>query len=175
MTKALPMWQIIIFGTTCASVYHEKREKRKKKEVAMTLTRRYPMLRERRNLVDDFFESFLDSFNTMSNVSWSPSVNLEETKNDYIIHAELPGMNKKDIDISVENDVLTISGEKKERVQTKDSNILVSEILSGYFSRSFRLPAQIDSEKIEAKWDNGVLVVKIPKSEVAKPKKIQIS
>ncbi|MDK2976638.1 MAG: hypothetical protein PWP06_1113 [Candidatus Marinimicrobia bacterium] len=141
----------------------------------MTLTRRYPMLRERRNLVDDFFESFLDSFNTMSNVSWSPSVNLEETKNDYIIHAELPGMNKKDIDISVENDVLTISGEKKERVQTKDSNILVSEILSGYFSRSFRLPAQIDSEKIEAKWDNGVLVVKIPKSEVAKPKKIQIS
>jgi len=143
--------------------------------VAMTLTRRYPMLRERRNLVDDFFESFLDSFNTMSNVSWSPSVNLEETKNDYIIHAELPGMNKKDIDISVENDVLTISGEKKERVQTKDSNILVSEILSGYFSRSFRLPAQIDSEKIEAKWDNGVLVVKIPKSEVAKPKKIQIS
>jgi HSP20 family protein len=153
----------------------KKGKKEKKKEVAMTLTRRYPMLRERRNLVDDFFESFLDSFNTMSNVSWSPSVNLEETKNDYIIHAELPGMNKKDIDISVENDVLTISGEKKERVQTKDSNILVSEILSGYFSRSFRLPAQIDSEKIEAKWDNGVLVVKIPKSEVAKPKKIQIS
>ncbi|MGC9512560.1 MAG: Hsp20/alpha crystallin family protein [Fidelibacterota bacterium] len=141
----------------------------------MTLMKRYPMLRERRNLVDDFFESFLDSFNTMSNMSWSPSVDLEETKNDYIIHAELPGLNKKEIDISVENDVLTISGEKKERVQTKDSNILVSEIMSGHFSRSFRLPAQIDSEKIEAKWDNGVLVVKIPKSEVAKPKKIQIS
>lgn len=141
----------------------------------MTLTRRYPMLRERRNLVDDFFETFLDSFNTMSNVNWSPSVDLEETKNDYIIHAELPGMNKKDIDISVENDVLTISGEKKERVQTKDSNCLISEIMSGHFSRSFRLPAQIDSEKIEAKWDNGILVVKIPKSEVAKPKKIQIS
>ncbi len=141
----------------------------------MTLTRRYPMLRERRDLVDDFFESFLDSFNTMSNVNWSPSVDLEETKNDYIIHAELPGMNKKDIDISVENDVLTISGEKKERVQTKDSNCLISEIMSGHFSRSFRLPAQINSEKIEAKWDNGVLVVKIPKSEVAKPKKIQIS
>ncbi|BFN36189.1 Hsp20/alpha crystallin family protein [Fidelibacter multiformis] len=141
----------------------------------MTLTRRYPMLKARRNLVDDFFESFLDSFNTMSNVNWSPSVDLEETKNDYIIHAELPGMNKKDIDISVENDVLTISGEKKERVQTKDSNCLISEIMSGHFSRSFRLPAQIDSEKIEAKWDNGILVVKIPKSEVAKPKKIQIS
>jgi len=133
------------------------------------------MLRERRNLVDDFFESFLDSFNSMSNVNWSPSVDLEETKNDYIIHAELPGMNKKDIDISVENDILTISGEKKERVQTKDSNCLISEIMSGHFSRSFRLPAQINSEKIEAKWDNGVLVVKIPKSEVAKPKKIQIS
>jgi HSP20 family protein len=133
------------------------------------------MLKARRNLVDDFFESFLDSFNTMSNVNWSPSVDLEETKNDYIIHAELPGMNKKDIDISVENDVLTISGEKKERVQTKDSNCLISEIMSGHFSRSFRLPAQIDSEKIEAKWDNGILVVKIPKSEVAKPKKIQIS
>jgi len=133
------------------------------------------MLRERRNLVDDFFETFLDSFNTMSNVNWSPSVDLEETKNDYIIHAELPGMNKKDIDISVENDVLTISGEKKERVQTKDSNCLISEIMSGHFSRSFRLPAQIDYEKIEAKWDNGILVVKIPKSEVAKPKKIQIS
>ncbi|KUK52484.1 MAG: Heat shock protein Hsp20 [Marinimicrobia bacterium 46_47] len=141
----------------------------------MTLMRRYPMLRERRNLVDDFFESFLDSFNSMSNVNWSPSVDLEETKNDYIIHAELPGMNKKDIDISVENDILTISGEKKERVQTKDSNCLISEIMSGHFSRSFRLPAQINSEKIEAKWDNGVLVVKIPKSEVAKPKKIQIS
>jgi len=141
----------------------------------MTLTRRYPMLRERRNLVDDFFETFLDSFNTMSNVNWSPSVDLEETKNDYIIHAELPGMNKKDIDISVENDVLTISGEKKERVQTKDSNCLISEIMSGHFSRSFRLPAQIDYEKIEAKCDNGILVVKIPKSEVAKPKKIQIS
>jgi len=133
------------------------------------------MLRERRNLVDDFFETFLDSFNTMSNVNWSPSVDLEETKNDYIIHVELPGMNKKDIDISVENDVLTISGEKKERVQTKDSNCLISEIMSGHFSRSFRLPAQVDYDKIEAKWDNGVLVVKIPKSEIAKPKRIQIS
>ncbi|MCD6234588.1 MAG: Hsp20/alpha crystallin family protein [Candidatus Neomarinimicrobiota bacterium] len=141
----------------------------------MTLMKRYPMLRERRNLVDDFFETFLDSFNTMSNVNWSPSVDLEETKNDYIIHVELPGMNKKDIDISVENDVLTISGEKKERVQTKDSNCLISEIMSGHFSRSFRLPAQVDYDKIEAKWDNGVLVVKIPKSEIAKPKRIQIS
>jgi len=141
----------------------------------MTLMKRYPMLRERRNLVDDFFETFLDSFNTMSNVNWSPSVDLEETKNDYIIHVELPGMNKKNIDISVENDVLTISGEKKERVQTKDSNCLISEIMSGHFSRSFRLPAQVDYDKIEAKWDNGVLVVKIPKSEIAKPKRIQIS
>ncbi len=140
----------------------------------MTLTKRYPMLRDRRNLVDDFFESFLDSFNAMPNVSWSPSIDLEETKNDYIIHAELPGMNKKDIDISIENDVLTISGEKKERVQTKDSNCLISEIASGNFSRSFRLPSQIDPDKIEAKWENGVLVVKIPKSEVAKSRKIEI-
>ncbi len=141
----------------------------------MTLMRRYPMLKERRNLVDDFFESFLDSFNTMSNVNWSPSVDLEETKNDYIIHAELPGMNKKDIDIAVENDVLTISGEKKERVQTKESNCLISEIASGNFSRSFRLPAQINADKIEAKWDNGLLIVKIPKSDVAKARKIEIS
>jgi len=140
----------------------------------MTLMKRYPMLKERRNLVDDFFETFLDNFNTMSNVSWSPNVDLEETKSDYIIHAELPGMNKKDIDISVENDILTISGEKKERVQTKDSNCLISEIASGNFTRSFRLPAQIDPDKIEAKWDNGILVVQIPKSEVAKARKIEI-
>ncbi|MDD3807322.1 MAG: Hsp20/alpha crystallin family protein [Candidatus Marinimicrobia bacterium] len=141
----------------------------------MTLTKRFPMLRERHDLVDDFFESFLNSFSTMSNLNWTPSVDLEETKNDYIIHAEIPGVEKKDIEISVENDVLTISGEKKERVQSKESNYLVSEIMTGKFSRSFRLPSQINADKIEAKWDNGVLTVKIPKSETAKSRKIQIS
>lgn len=140
----------------------------------MTIIRRYPMLRDRRPLVDDLFESFLDSFNSLSNVSWSPVVDLEETNNEYVLHAELPGMNKKDINISVENDVLTISGEKKERVKNKESNCHIAEIAFGKFSRSFRLPAPIDSDKIEAKWENGILFVNIPKSDVAKARKIEI-
>jgi len=140
----------------------------------MTIIRRYPMLRDRRPLVDDLFESFLDSFNSFSNVNWSPVVDLDETNNEYVLHAELPGMNKKDIEISVENDVLTIAGEKKERVKSKEANCHISEIAFGKFSRSFRLPAPIDSEKIEAKWENGILTVNIPKNDVAKARKIEI-
>lgn len=140
----------------------------------MTIIRRYPMLRDRRPLVDDLFESFLDSFNSLSNVNWSPVVDLDETNNEYVLHAELPGMNKKDINISVENDVLTISGEKRERVKNKEANCHISEINFGKFSRSFRLPAPIETDKIEAKWENGILTVHIPKSDVAKARKIEI-
>jgi len=98
----------------------------------------------------------------------SPSVDIYDDGNDIVVKADLPGMKKKDISINLTDDILTISGEKKkeEKIERKDYHRY--ERTSGSFSRSFRLPEGIDTEKIRARYEDGVLEIRLPKTEEAK-------
>jgi HSP20 family protein len=110
-----------------------------------------------------------------SDSDWTPRVNVSETENGYILKAELPGVSKDDVKITLKDDVLTLRGEKKSDCKAEGQTFHICERVSGKFSRSFRLHAPVDKEKIEATFENGVLTMNIPKAEDAKPKEIEIS
>lgn len=106
--------------------------------------------------------------------AWLPAVDIRE-KNDALMFAvELPGMTKDDIDITVENNVLTIAGERKFEKETKGEEFHRLERSYGHFTRSFTLPSSVRTDKVDANFENGVLHIALPKQENAKPKKISI-
>ncbi len=105
---------------------------------------------------------------------WRPSVDISETDKEYLIKAHLPEVEKEDIDLSVENGVLTISGERRHEVSEETETQHRIESMYGRFSRSFTLPPDIDESKIKAKTKKGTLKVHVPKSEVSKPKPVPI-
>ena len=105
---------------------------------------------------------------------WLPSIDVSETKSDLVIKAELPGMDPKDIDISMNNGFLTIKGEKKHEREEKDENYQLVVRSYGSFTRSVRLLREVQSDKITASFKNGVLRLTLPKSEEAKKKEIKI-
>jgi len=109
-----------------------------------------------------------------SSLSVTPPVDIEETENDYRISAEIPGIEKGDIKITLENNVLSISGEKKVEKEVKDENYHRFERHYGKFHRSFELPGPINREKIDADYKNGVLNITVPKTEESKPKQIEV-
>lgn len=120
---------------------------------------------------DDFFRLPAPRETT----SWTPRVDVVEDEHAYHLHAELPGLDKKDIDVSVENGVLTLSGERKfEKKEEKDDGYRYYERSYGSFCRSFRLPEHVDPNAIKATHKNGVLELTLPKSEKAKPKQIEV-
>jgi len=105
---------------------------------------------------------------------WMPSVDVSETKNEIVVKAELPGMDPKEIDISLSNGSLLIRGEKKQEKEEKDENYHLVERSYGSFTRSVHLPEGVNRDKISASYKNGVLKVVLPKSEEAKKKEIKI-
>ena len=107
--------------------------------------------------------------------TWAPSIDVSETEDSLVVKAEMPGMNKEDIDITLSNGILTLSGEKKEEREDKQENYHVKESRHGSFRRSFRVPADVEADKIEATYTDGVLRLTVPKSEGAKAKKIAIN
>ena len=108
-------------------------------------------------------------------VAFVPAVNTREDEKAYYIEVDLPGVKKEDIDITTEDNVLTISGERKVRQEVKEDDYYKVESRYGKFSRSFNLPEDADVEKIEAHAENGVLEIVIPKkAEVTKVKKIAV-
>jgi len=122
------------------------------------------------------FETFFGDQATeeVASRGWVPPVDIQETDDAYRIHAELPGMTKDDIQITLENNVLRLSGERKFEKDTKKENYHRIERTYGTFSRSFALPTQVSSDKVEAKFENGVLSIVVPKAEQAKPRRISI-
>ena len=128
------------------------------------------------NLFDEFFNDgfFFNSGREVTRTKW-PKVDIEENKNDYRLHADLPGLEKKDIKITVENGVLSISGEKKHDKKEKEKGkYYYYERSYGAFHRNFSLPENIDEKSINANFKNGVLELIIKKTEKAKPKEIEI-
>ncbi len=106
--------------------------------------------------------------------TWLPAVDIRETDDALIVTAELPGIDKKDVHLDIRDGVLTISGERKYEKDVKEENVHRIERAYGRFSRSFALPRNVDTDKVEAKMDKGVLEIRLPKKESAKPKAIEI-
>ncbi len=106
--------------------------------------------------------------------SWSPAVDIFETKDSVVLKAELPGLEKKDFSIEVKDNLLTLKGERKCEKETKEDNYYRMERAYGSFTRSFTLPTAVDKDKVKAKFKDGVLEVTIPKTESAKPKQISV-
>jgi len=107
-------------------------------------------------------------------VTMSPAMDVVETDNEVVVKAELPGLKAEDIKVSVENGALTISGEKRQEREQKDRNYPLVERRFGSFYRSVMLPSGADADKVDARYHDGVLTLTMPKSEQAKPKKIEI-
>ena len=105
---------------------------------------------------------------------WAPSLDVSETKDNFVVKAEVPGIDAKDIDISLTGDVLTIKGEKKQEKEEKEEDYHLVERSYGSFSRSVRLPAEVESDKIKASYKNGILNITLPKSEKVKAKEVKI-
>ena len=136
----------------------------------------------------DLFRGRMDRlFNQMLNTPWSPAqtedvtnrgflpaVDIRETPEQLVISAELPGLDKKDVHITLENQVLTIAGERSFEKEVKNETCHRIERSYGTFSRSFTLPANLQTDKVDAKFDKGVLTIQVPKAEESKPRKITI-
>jgi HSP20 family protein len=124
-------------------------------------------------LIDDLFSDFRLSAPTFSGTRFFPAVNSWEDEKSYHVELELPGFDKKDLEISVHGNVLEISGERSEE---KDENTTWHrrERYVGRFSRKLRFPAGADHSKVEAHYENGILTVVLPKAETAMPRKIQV-
>lgn len=107
-------------------------------------------------------------------VVWSPSVNVEETKEELLLTAELPGMNIEDIEIEVENNILSLRGEKRAEEEKEDRKFHVWERCYGSFERSFTLPRTVKADQISAQFKDGILHIQMPKAPEAKGRKIAI-
>ncbi len=124
--------------------------------------------------IDQLFEESLRGRGEIAPASWSPAVDIYETDDAIILEAELPGMNEKDIEVKIEDNVLTIRGERKFEEERKEENYYRMERFYGTFQRSFTLPSNVDTEKVKAEYKKGILKVTLPKKEQAKPKQIKI-
>jgi HSP20 family protein len=125
----------------------------------------------------DRLESFFDNWNLPvlfdEDGTWIPAFDIAEKEEEYLITAELPGMDMKDIDITFTDGLLTVKGEKKQEKEDKDYHRI--ERRYGSFQRSFRVPEKVDTNKIEASYKDGILKLVLPKAEESRAKKIKVS
>jgi HSP20 family protein len=139
---------------------------------------RFEPFRGATTLHEQLNRMFGEGFNRQeeSNLTtWAPAVDIMETEHELIVKADLPDVDPKDLDIRVENNILTIRGERKFEKQVHDGNYLRVERAYGSFARSFSLANTVNTEAIKADYQNGVLTLHIPKREEAKPKQIKVN
>jgi len=130
------------------------------------------------NLREEFDRVFDTSFGSLlrplgSLNRWNPALDVYQNKDQYTVHAELPGLKKEEIAISLNGDTLTISGERKQETNSEEASR--NERFFGKFQRSVILPVPVNAEKVNASYKDGVLTVVLPKAEEAKPKQIPVS
>ena len=141
---------------------------------------RYDPFRELRSLQDDMTRLFsgvlpANREDFMTAGAWNPSVDIFEDKDRLVLEAELPGMKREDFEISVENNILTLRGERKFEKKAEGDNYHRVERSYGSFTRSFTLPQTVTADGATADFDNGVLRVSLPKREETKARKIEIT
>ncbi|NIS61516.1 MAG: Hsp20 family protein [Proteobacteria bacterium] len=142
----------------------------------LTPWRPFGELSSLRREMDRLWENFFGErpLTRMWEREWTPSLDVSETKDNFVVKAEVPGIDAKDIDISLTGDVLTIKGEKRQEREEKEEDYHLVERSYGSFSRSVRLPAEVESSKIKASYKNGILNITLPKSEKVKAKEVKI-
>ena len=111
---------------------------------------------------------------SLTTAEWTPPVDVAEDDKEYVIKAELPEIRKEDVNVSIENGLLSISGERKFEKEEKNKKYHRVERAYGYFSRSFSLPDAVDAEQVKADFKEGMLTIHVPKSESARPKQIEV-
>jgi HSP20 family protein len=122
-----------------------------------------------------FESSFPGRSDNSALTTWAPAVDIYETENELVVKADLPDVSEKDLDVRIENNTLTIRGERKFEKKVEEENYLRVERTYGSFSRSFSLPNTVNSEAIKADYKNGVLTVELPKRAESKPKQIKVN
>lgn len=130
-----------------------------------------------RNEVDDLFDRFFGDWPLSPGLprgEYWPALDLAEDGNKLVVKAELPGIKPEEVELSVQDNTLTLAGEKKEESEEKKENFYHSERRYGAFRRTIQLPTSVDPDKVEAKFNDGVLTVILPKDERALPKRIAV-
>ena len=133
------------------------------------------MLQDRMNRLFEDASRNWKSDEPASTTTWSPAVDIFETESEIVVKAEVPGMDRKDITLNLENNVLTLRGERRFLKETKEENYHRIERSYGGFSRAFSIPVTVDDEKIRADYQDGVLKIVLPKKEPLRPKQIKIA
>jgi HSP20 family protein len=146
----------------------------------MTTITRWDPFRDVSSFRDQMNRLFEDTFSRgrasdSALTPWAPAVDIYETENELVIRADLPDIEEKDLDIRIENNMLTLRGERKFEQTVSEDNYLRVERSYGAFSRSFSLPNTVNAEAIQAEYRNGVLTVRMPKREESKPRQIKVS
>lgn len=142
------------------------------RELAMWPSDLFGIQREMNRMFDGFFRGTRDEESAL--MAWAPVVDIAEHDDEYVVKVELPGVNKEDVKITLESNILTIGGEKKQEKETKKENYHRVERSYGSFQRSFTLPTMVKSDKIDAIYKDGILSVSLPKADEAKPKQIEV-
>lgn len=141
----------------------------------------FPEISRLRDRMDRMFDESLRNFfergdaeEPTTTATWYPTVDVFENDEEIRLRAELPGMREEDVEITLENGTLSLQGEKKFEEQEENGHYRRVESRYGRFVRQFPLPSSVDAEKIDARFKDGVLHIRLPKAEVAKPKRIAI-
>jgi HSP20 family protein len=147
----------------------------------MTVLTRWEPFREFSTLQDRINRVFRDSYSgasqddSLTTSSFTPAVDVYEDEHKVTLKIEVPGIDEKDIDVRLENDTLTVHGERKIEKEEKEENYRRVERQYGSFTRTFTLPQTVDSENVSASYDKGVLNISLPKKAEAKPKQIKVN
>lgn len=128
-----------------------------------------------RDEIDRIFDFAMPTRDSGLFGGWTPTLDVYDENDSFLVKVELPGMKKEDIDISLREGVLTVSGERKQEHEAKEGESFRSERYFGRFQRSVTLPAMVDASKVTATYKDGVLTIDLPKAEEAKPKRIEVS
>src|SRR6266567_8386349 len=152
-----------------------------RREIKMTLVRWNPVFSPARELVSmqDDVNKFIDSFFHTSalrsdGLPFTPVVDIEETPEDFIIRADLPGVSQKDVKVNLMGDTLTIRGERKQESEAKNGGMHRVERVYGSFERSFRLATPVRGDQVKAQVRDGVLEIRVPKAEEAKVREVEV-
>jgi len=130
------------------------------------------MQREINRMFDSFFRGSLADADELT--AWSPSVDVAERENECVVKVELPGVQRDDVKITLQDNMLTIRGEKKQEKESKDASYHRVERTYGSFQRTFTLPTAVKADKVDANYKDGILTITLPKAEEAKARQIEV-
>jgi HSP20 family protein len=144
---------------------------------ALTAWPAFGRLSDLRDEIDRLFDAPLSDLGRMPSVfgGWTPAIDVYEDKDHVTVKAELAGMKKEDIEVTLHEGTLSIAGERKTEKQVEEAGLYRSERFFGRFQRAVTLPSPVDGAKVKAEYKDGILTVTLPKTEEAKPKQIDVS